>query len=315
MRTTLVTALAALAVVATAPGSARAEGEHRELGPHVHGHGNSRHRGREQARFHGAGGARHGHRRLRACRHHRRAEGRRRQGDGTARQAARGVQAAERGGLHRAEAKVAIEPEHHHDGDEDHDADHDHDEHAGHNQFHVTYALDCTRAHQPHVDQLRLLQVFAGAARPDRQCRDREGAEQVRGDPRQARARPRRHDVMQRAAIRHGGTRYRYDVGCPLPLAGAHEPSRCHDRRLCARRARSACLLVGPSGTGKSTFLQPLVRDRHAAGGQHRRARHRHRAALQLRAATISAPSTSASSSRCSTCCPMARSSTTCSCP
>ena len=45
-----------------------------------------------------------------------------------------------------ASADVAIEPEHHHDGD-DHDAkDADHDEHGheGHNQFHASYTLECT---------------------------------------------------------------------------------------------------------------------------------------------------------------------------
>lgn len=56
------------------------------------------------------------------------------------------------------DAKVELESEHEHGDDKDHDhdakhdakeaADHDHDKHegeAGHNQFHGTYALECTK--------------------------------------------------------------------------------------------------------------------------------------------------------------------------
>lgn len=73
-----------------------------------------------------------------------------------------------------AEAKVAIEPEHEH-GDEDHDdhdhdaadKDHDehgdHDEHAGHNQFHVTYGLDCAKPQEIASIAFDYFKSFAGA--------------------------------------------------------------------------------------------------------------------------------------------------------
>lgn len=80
-----------------------------------------------------------------------------------------------------ASADVAVEAEHHHDGDDDHDAkgeaggdhdhadhDHDHDghdhgEHAGHNQFHATYALDCSNPGELTTLTLGYFKTFAGA--------------------------------------------------------------------------------------------------------------------------------------------------------
>lgn len=69
-----------------------------------------------------------------------------------------------------ADAKVAIEVEQHHDGDEDHDKDHDKaeaghddDEHAGHNEFHVTYALDCTKPAELSSIEFTYFKLFAGA--------------------------------------------------------------------------------------------------------------------------------------------------------
>jgi Protein of unknown function (DUF2796) len=71
-----------------------------------------------------------------------------------------------------AEAKVAIEAEHHHDGDDDKDKDaghadatdgHDHDEHAGHNQFHATYALDCSNPAELTTITFDYFTLFAGA--------------------------------------------------------------------------------------------------------------------------------------------------------
>jgi uncharacterized protein DUF2796 len=82
-----------------------------------------------------------------------------------------------------SEAKVAIEPEHEHgDGDDDHDAkegadhdhdhdgkeaaDHDHDEHeghAGHNQFHATYALECAKPAEITAITFDYFKSFAGA--------------------------------------------------------------------------------------------------------------------------------------------------------
>jgi len=69
-----------------------------------------------------------------------------------------------------AEAKVAIEAEDHHDDGDDHDADHKdakagygHDEHAGHNQFHATYALDCTNPAELTTITFDYFTLFAGA--------------------------------------------------------------------------------------------------------------------------------------------------------
>jgi hypothetical protein len=81
------------------------------------------------------------------------------------------------------DAKVAIEPEHEHgDEDDDHDhdakeaadhdhegkeaADHDHGEHeghAGHNQFHATYALECAKPAEITTIAFDYFKSFAGA--------------------------------------------------------------------------------------------------------------------------------------------------------
>jgi hypothetical protein len=74
------------------------------------------------------------------------------------------------------DAKVAIEAEHHHDGDEaeeghadahgdaddDHDAD-EHEGHEGHNEFHVTYALDCAEPAKLAAIEFDYFKSFAGA--------------------------------------------------------------------------------------------------------------------------------------------------------
>lgn len=82
-----------------------------------------------------------------------------------------------------ADAKVAIEAEHHHhdgdEADEDHDhekaeAGHDHDDHddhdadaheghEGHNEFHVTYALDCAEPAKLAAIEFEYFKSFAGA--------------------------------------------------------------------------------------------------------------------------------------------------------
>jgi hypothetical protein len=69
-----------------------------------------------------------------------------------------------------AEAKVAVEAEHHHDDDDDKDAghadakdEHGHDEHAGHNQFHATYALDCANPAELTTITFDYFTLFAGA--------------------------------------------------------------------------------------------------------------------------------------------------------
>ena len=66
------------------------------------------------------------------------------------------------------EAKVAIEAEH--DDDNAKDADHTdakdghgHEEHAGHNQFHATYALDCTNPAELTTITFDYFTQFAGA--------------------------------------------------------------------------------------------------------------------------------------------------------
>lgn len=70
-----------------------------------------------------------------------------------------------------ASSDVAIEAEHHHDGDagdHDHDAkdaaDHDdHDAHSGHNQFHATYAFDCANPAELTAITFDYFKEFAGA--------------------------------------------------------------------------------------------------------------------------------------------------------
>ncbi len=70
-----------------------------------------------------------------------------------------------------AEAKVSVEAEHHHDGDDDDHDDHKdgakdddgHDEHAGHNQFHANYALDCTNPNELTAINFDYFTLFAGA--------------------------------------------------------------------------------------------------------------------------------------------------------
>ncbi len=72
------------------------------------------------------------------------------------------------------DAKVAIEPEHHHDGDDDdhdheagakddHDHDHEHEGHAGHNQFHVTYEMNCKSPSELTAINFDYFTRFAGA--------------------------------------------------------------------------------------------------------------------------------------------------------
>lgn len=69
-----------------------------------------------------------------------------------------------------AEASVAVEGEQH---DDDHDhaaadkddakAEHDHEEASGHNQFHATYALDCTQPTELTAITFDYFKLFAGA--------------------------------------------------------------------------------------------------------------------------------------------------------
>jgi hypothetical protein len=162
-------AVAAISMLAIA---ARAEDEHRELGPHVHGHGTLNiaiedKRVSMELEVPGMDivGFEHA--------------------PSTVDQKAAVEKATARlekplgvfslppdAGCTVAEAKVSVEAEHHHDGDDDdHDADHKdgakeddgHDEHAGHNQFHVNYALDCTNPNELTTINFDYFTLFAGA--------------------------------------------------------------------------------------------------------------------------------------------------------
>jgi hypothetical protein len=158
-------AIAAISLLTTA---ARAEDEHRELGPHVHGHGtlniaieNKRVSMELEVPGMDIVGFEHA--------------------PSTADQKAAVEKATAKlekplgvfslpvsAGCTVAEAKVSVEAEHHHDGgddDHDHDADHkdDHDEHAGHNQFYVNYALDCANPNELTAVTFDYFTLFAGA--------------------------------------------------------------------------------------------------------------------------------------------------------
>jgi hypothetical protein len=68
-----------------------------------------------------------------------------------------------------AEANVAIEAEHGDHGDDDHkhdekaDDDHDHEAAGGHNQFEATYALDCANPSELTTITFDYFALFAGA--------------------------------------------------------------------------------------------------------------------------------------------------------
>ena len=66
-------------------------------------------------------------------------------------------------------------------------ADRDHDEHEGHNEFHVTYALDCDEPASLTAIDFDYFKMFAGAHDLTVNVVTRQGAEQLRGEPRQAR--------------------------------------------------------------------------------------------------------------------------------
>jgi hypothetical protein len=160
----------AIAAISLLTNAARAEDEHRELGPHVHGHGTLNiaiedKRVSMELEVPGMDivGFEHA--------------------PSTADQKVAVEKATAKlerplevfsppagAGCTVAEAKVSVEAEHHHDGDDD---DHDHkdgakdddghDEHAGHNQFHVNYALDCTNPNELTTINFDYFTLFAGA--------------------------------------------------------------------------------------------------------------------------------------------------------
>jgi len=176
MRKQIATTLAVVAISLLTT-SARAEEEHRELGPHVHGHGTLdiaiddkvvsmelEVPGMDIVGFEHAAST---------------------DDQKTAVEKAKAQLAKPLGvfslpaaaGCSVAEAKVAIEAERHHDGDDDdHDANHDadhtdgakddqggHDEHAGHNEFRATYAFDCTAPAELTTINFDYFALFAGA--------------------------------------------------------------------------------------------------------------------------------------------------------
>ena len=168
--------IATLAVVAMSllTTSARAEEEHRELGPHVHGHGTLNIAIDDKAvsmelEVPGMD--------IVGFEHATSTDDQKAAVEKAKAQLAKplgvfSLPAA--AGCSVAEAKVAVEAEHHHDGDDD---DHDapqgwregrprpggHDERAGHNQFHATYALDCTTPAELTTINFDYFALFAGA--------------------------------------------------------------------------------------------------------------------------------------------------------
>jgi Protein of unknown function (DUF2796) len=161
--------LAAVALVVTLPGGARAEEEHRELGPHVHGHGTlniavENKRVSMDLEVPGMD--------IVGFEHAASTDEQKKIVETATAQLNKPLEVfklSQAAGCTVADAKVAIEPEHHHDGDDDdHDADHDkaaggHDEHAGHNEFHVTYALDCSEPASLTAITFDYFKMFAGA--------------------------------------------------------------------------------------------------------------------------------------------------------
>ncbi len=172
MQINRIAALAALALAATAPALARAE-EHRELGPHVHGHGNLNvavedQRVSMELEVPGMD--------IVGFEHDATTEDQKAAMEKAKAQLAQPLSVFKlpaAAGCTVADAKVAVEAEHHHDGDadEDHDhdhdkaagEDHDHDEHEGHKEFHVTYALDCTKPASITAIDFDYFKLFAGA--------------------------------------------------------------------------------------------------------------------------------------------------------
>jgi len=160
-------AFAAMSLLMT---SARAEDDHRELGPHVHGHGTLNIAiddkdvsmelevpGMDIVGFEHA-----------ASTDEQKAVVEKAKAQLTKPLGVFSLPAA--AGCSVAEAKVAIEAEH---DDDDHDADHkdgadDHnqggdDEHAGHNQFRATYAFDCTAPAELTTITFDYFTLFGGA--------------------------------------------------------------------------------------------------------------------------------------------------------
>ena len=168
MQINTLAAFAALTIAAAAPTLARAADEHRELGPHVHGHGtlNIAVEGKRVSMELEVPGMD-----IVGFEH-----------DATTADQKAAVEKAKAqlaqplalfklpaaAGCTVADAKVELEAEHHHDGEprkntttttsKAADADHDHDEHEGHKEFHVDLRARLRQAGQHHRHRLRLFQ-------------------------------------------------------------------------------------------------------------------------------------------------------------
>lgn len=169
MQINTLAALAALAVAAAAPSLARAADEYRELGPHMHGHGNLNiavedKRVSMELEVPGMD--------IVGFEHDATTDEQKAAMEKAKAQLAQPLavfKLPSAAGCTVADAKVAVEAEHHHDGDADHDhdkaagEDHDHDEHEGHKEFHVTYALDCAKPASITAIDFDYFKLFAGA--------------------------------------------------------------------------------------------------------------------------------------------------------
>ncbi len=172
MQRTTIAALAALAVAA-APMLALAEEEHRELGAHVHGHGTLNiavedKRVSMELEVPGMD--------IVGFEHEAKTDEQKAAVEKAKAQLAEPLSVFKlpaAADCKVAEAKVAVETEHHDEGDtdadhdKDHDKaageDHDDDEHEGHQEFHVTYALDCAKPASITAIGFDYFKLFAGA--------------------------------------------------------------------------------------------------------------------------------------------------------
>jgi hypothetical protein len=172
MRTYFVSAVA-LAGAAFFPALAIAEEGHRELGPHVHGHGtlNIAIEGkRVSMELEVPGMDIVGFEHTASTAEQKAAV---EKATGELKQPLTVFKLPGGAGCTVASADVAIEVEEHHDDDKDdhdhdkgeakHDHDEDKDEHAGHNQFHATYALDCANPAELTSIDFSYFKLFAGA--------------------------------------------------------------------------------------------------------------------------------------------------------
>jgi Protein of unknown function (DUF2796) len=174
MRTSITFAVAALAAVAMTA-SLRAEEEHRELGPHVHGHGTldiavENQRVAMELEVPGMD--------IVGFEHEASTDAQKAVLEKAKAELAKPLtlfKLPASAGCKVQEAKVALEAEdeheheEHHDAKEEHDehadADHDEDEHEGHHHsaFHVSYALDCAKPAELTSISFDYFKSFAGA--------------------------------------------------------------------------------------------------------------------------------------------------------